>query len=201
MVASILVPSFYSAYAAGFGLLLHFVLHVQDIAVLICSCLLFGAVLLPSVSMFTIKGSELGMDIFKSLRPLLICLFVGSDAQVLVKIRQELQEYLHEVIEEYGPRAFADFDQHKIISNDMRKSKPDTTPSGLKDVMSLFMSPEEDVLKWSEVSSNEVDDIFIHQVATEQSESSEESSGAPFSDDKDLDDRSLRQRVNRGTHL
>ncbi|KAA1133241.1 hypothetical protein PGTUg99_011671 [Puccinia graminis f. sp. tritici] len=87
---------------------------------------------LPSIGYSALKFGEVGMDVYKSLRPLLLSL-LGDQNQLerVRKMRSELQAELHSVIEEYAPKIWENFEQTRIhtpsadvapLSGDGRKS-------------------------------------------------------------------------------
>ncbi|CCF59458.1 hypothetical protein KAFR_0H00490 [Kazachstania africana CBS 2517] len=60
----------------------------------------------------SLKTGEVGMDLFKSLRPLFVSLFYQSDKiKQLQKMRQNLSVEITNVCNEYGPSVFPDFDK------------------------------------------------------------------------------------------
>lgn len=72
---------------------------------------------LPSIGYSALKFGEVGMDVYKSLRPLLLSL--SGDRRQIERVRgmrTELQEELHGVIEEYAPKIWENFDQFRIHS-------------------------------------------------------------------------------------
>ncbi len=101
IVASILVPAFDLVYTILFSSVLFFHLGFPfgDVAKLGTLFFFFGY---PCLSLGTIIGTERGLDIIKSLRPLLLCLLPGSDTQKLVHTRDDLQKMLIDVVDEYG---------------------------------------------------------------------------------------------------
>lgn len=80
---------------------------------------IFGLFFFPAICFAALRFGEIGMDIVKSLRPLLLSLNPTS-SNVLVKLRkkrEELQERINEIINELGPQLFPDFDQQRIITD------------------------------------------------------------------------------------
>lgn len=75
--------------------------------------------LLPSICYASLRFGEIGMDIVKSLRPILISLSPTS-GNALVKLRERrraLQAEVTELINTLGPEMFPDFDAARIVSN------------------------------------------------------------------------------------
>ncbi|KEI36683.1 uncharacterized protein L969DRAFT_54675, partial [Mixia osmundae IAM 14324] len=77
----------------------------------------FAVIALPTVGYSALKFGEVGMDIWKSLRPLTVSLMPGNQRSIeqLRERRAALADALSRVIEEFGPQLFDDFDQRRII--------------------------------------------------------------------------------------
>lgn len=86
---------------------------------------------LPSIGYSALKFGEVGMDVYKSLRPLLLSLS-GDQKQLerVRKMRSELQAELHAVIEEYAPKIWENFEQTRIHTP--LADVPPLTPDGRK---------------------------------------------------------------------
>ncbi|KAK5113837.1 hypothetical protein LTR62_003221 [Meristemomyces frigidus] len=75
------------------------------------------AICLPFICFGALRFGEIGMDIFKSLRPLMLSISPTSK-NTLVRLRQRrqnLQEQINDIINELGPELFPDFDKRRII--------------------------------------------------------------------------------------
>lgn len=72
---------------------------------------------LPSIGYSALKFGEVGMDVYKSLRPLFLSL-TGNQKQIerLQKMRQDLSAELNSVIDEYAPQIWEDFDRNRVIA-------------------------------------------------------------------------------------
>lgn len=84
--------------------------------------IVFGVVFFPSVTFAALRIGETGMDIVKSLRPLVLSLYPTS-ANTLQKLREKrvmLSHEVTEVINTLGPEMFPDFDSARIIANPFR---------------------------------------------------------------------------------
>ncbi|KAG0127987.1 hypothetical protein HOY82DRAFT_566791 [Tuber indicum] len=95
----------------------------------IISVAIFGWIWFPSITFAALRFGEIGMDIFKSLRPLVLSLNPTS-ANTLHKLRQKRAQLAVEVtdlINELGPEIFPDFDSARIISDPF--IKPDALPT------------------------------------------------------------------------
>ncbi|PGH10617.1 hypothetical protein AJ80_07468 [Polytolypa hystricis UAMH7299] len=79
----------------------------------------FGMIIFPSVTFAALRIGETGMDILKSLRPLVLSLNPTS-ANTLVKLRKRKEQLSHEVTElinTLGPEMFPDFDAARIVAD------------------------------------------------------------------------------------
>jgi len=79
----------------------------------------FGIFFFPAICFAALRIGEIGMDIFKSLRPLSMALN-PTQSNTLVRLRQrreDLQDKVNDIINELGPELFPDFDHQRIISD------------------------------------------------------------------------------------
>lgn len=79
----------------------------------------FGVVFFPSITFAALRIGETGMDIIKSLRPLVLSLNPTS-ANTLVKLRAwraHLSEEVTELINTLGPELYPDFDAARIVAD------------------------------------------------------------------------------------
>ena len=82
----------------------------------------FGIVFFPSITFAALRIGETGMDIVKSLRPLVLSLYPTS-ANTLQKLREKRAELSYEVtdvINTLGPEMFPDFDSARIVADPFR---------------------------------------------------------------------------------
>jgi len=72
---------------------------------------------LPCIGYAALKFGEAGMDVLKSLGPLIITLIPGKHRYLehLKRVRQELAKELGEAIDEFGPQIWEDFDKNRIV--------------------------------------------------------------------------------------
>ncbi|KAI0318958.1 glycerol-3-phosphate O-acyltransferase [Amylostereum chailletii] len=72
---------------------------------------------LPFIGYGALKFGEAGMDVLKSLRPLIVAVVPGQQRYLekLKQMRQDLSNELVEVINEFGPKLYEDFDQWRIL--------------------------------------------------------------------------------------
>lgn len=83
------------------------------------SVCIFGLIFFPSVCFAALRFGEIGMDIFKSLRPLVLCIN-PTQSNTFVRLRQkreELTQRINDIINELGPELFPDFDQQRIVTD------------------------------------------------------------------------------------
>ncbi|THY41951.1 hypothetical protein D6C99_07635 [Aureobasidium pullulans] len=86
----------------------------------------FGYILFPAITFAALRFGEVGMDIAKSLRPLILSLGPSS-GNTLVKLRAKrasLVEQVTEVINELGPELYPDFDHQRIVSDPSHPLSP-----------------------------------------------------------------------------
>ncbi|KIY50875.1 glycerol-3-phosphate O-acyltransferase [Fistulina hepatica ATCC 64428] len=71
---------------------------------------------LPFMSYAALKFGEAGMDVLKSIRPLIVSLVPGQQRSLdrLKIMRMELANQVADVINEFGPKLYEDFDLHRI---------------------------------------------------------------------------------------
>ncbi|KAL2866573.1 putative glycerol-3-phosphate acyltransferase Sct1 [Aspergillus lucknowensis] len=82
-----------------------------------------GMILFPTITFAALRIGEVGMDIVKSLRPLLLSLNPWS-ANTLVKLRKRraaLAEQVTHAIDTLGPELFPDIDTTKIMTDPFRE--------------------------------------------------------------------------------
>ncbi|KAI8059322.1 hypothetical protein BC940DRAFT_313871 [Gongronella butleri] len=124
LVGLVLVPTLYAFYGLvvflsvlRYDLPLQWMLAVPSITIVIVSM----------VSYASLRFGEVGMDIARSLQPLVMALLDPESAQVLRSNREKLMHDITDVINEFGPQAFSDFDADYISRH--LPSSPTPTPS------------------------------------------------------------------------
>ncbi|KAH9079344.1 hypothetical protein EDB83DRAFT_2216573 [Lactarius deliciosus] len=72
---------------------------------------------LPCIGYAALKFGEAGVDVLKSLGPLIVALMPGKHRYLehLKRVRQELAKELSEAIDEFGPQIWDDFDKNRIL--------------------------------------------------------------------------------------
>ena len=90
----------------------------------------YGFIFFPAVTFAALRIGETGMDIIKSLRPLVLSL-IPSSANTLHKLRETratLSQQVTDVINTLGPEMFPDFDDVRIIADPFRGPKSPKSP-------------------------------------------------------------------------
>ena len=78
-----------------------------------------GLFFFPALCFMALRFGEIGMDIFKSLRPLVLSL-MPSSSNTMVRLgewREDLTRRINDLIDELGPEVFPDFDVKRIIQD------------------------------------------------------------------------------------
>jgi glycerol-3-phosphate O-acyltransferase/dihydroxyacetone phosphate acyltransferase len=75
------------------------------------------AMVLPFMNYASLKFGEAGMDVLKSLRPLVVALVPGQQRSLdrLKAMRVQLSNEVAELINEFGPKLYEDFDEWRIL--------------------------------------------------------------------------------------
>lgn len=107
-----------------------------------------GVFLFPTITFAALRIGEVGMDIVKSLRPLVLSLN-PSPSNPLVRLRQTraaLTQQVTEAINTMGPELFPDFDAARIVSGPFRepshKGAAEGEEPGLKRIQTADRSEE-----------------------------------------------------------
>lgn len=90
----------------------------------------FGVFFFPSITFAALRIGETGMDIVKSLRPLILSLNPTS-SNTLVKLRQKretLSREVTDVINTFGPEMYPDFDSARIVADPFRDPQETQSP-------------------------------------------------------------------------
>lgn len=100
---------------------------------------IFGYIIFPAITYAALRFGEIGMDILKSLRPLLLALSPSS-GNALVKLRADrasLATEVTELINTLGPEMFPDFESARIVADPFR-DEPVTAYRHNRDVSESF---------------------------------------------------------------
>ncbi|KAK2733169.1 hypothetical protein FQN57_002288 [Myotisia sp. PD_48] len=130
LVALAFAPLLYTFYTAvlTYWTYRHRVWNYVPEWVPLWSVVLFGFWIFPSITFAALRIGEVGMDILKSLRPLLLSLNPTS-ANTLVKLRArraELSLQVTELINTLGPEMFPDFDSARIVVDPFKENVSET---------------------------------------------------------------------------
>lgn len=104
--------------------------------------ILLQALFFPTITYAALRFGETGMDIFKSLGPLMKMMIPSSNNE-LVKLqerREELAKAVNRIINTLGPEMFPDFHSKRIITNPFG-SLPPQTPGGTETEPEAFDFP------------------------------------------------------------
>lgn len=135
LVAGGLAPLLYMFYAAVLALWTHYN-HINGYiptSFSMWSIVLAAFVIFPMLTYAALRLGEIGMDILKSIRPLLLCLS-PSTASTLVQLREtraKLSRQVKELINTLGPDIFPDCDAAKLPQP--RKLYADISPDNSLD--------------------------------------------------------------------
>ncbi|KAI5922810.1 Sucrase/ferredoxin-like-domain-containing protein [Camillea tinctor] len=80
-------------------------------------------IIFPAITFAAFRFGEVGMDILKSLRPLVLCINPASSYSIhkLRERRAELSEQVVKVINDLGPDMYEDFDRTRLVSDPFRE--------------------------------------------------------------------------------
>ncbi|KAL0074196.1 hypothetical protein J3Q64DRAFT_1881293 [Phycomyces blakesleeanus] len=111
LVALVLVPTLYAFYS----FIVFMTFYNSDLAPK-WKFMIPGTVwvLLCFTSYASLRFGEIGLDILKSLKPLVMSLLDPDGAEILRQSRSKLSRDITDLINEYGPKAFPDFDAEYI---------------------------------------------------------------------------------------
>ncbi|KAI5842867.1 hypothetical protein BZA05DRAFT_477395 [Tricharina praecox] len=90
-----------------------------------------GWILFPTITFAALRFGEIGMDIAKSLRPLILSLNPTS-ANTLVKLREkraQLSADVTDLINSLGPELYPDFESGRVVADPFARNPTDGLPS------------------------------------------------------------------------
>jgi glycerol-3-phosphate O-acyltransferase / dihydroxyacetone phosphate acyltransferase len=89
-----------------------------------------GWIVFPAITFAALRFGEVGMDIFKSLRPLALCMLPSSSSNIhsLRERRSQLSAEVTDLINTLGPEMFPDFEHTRLVP-DPNKSDSGKRPS------------------------------------------------------------------------
>ncbi|TRM57587.1 glycerol-3-phosphate O-acyltransferase [Schizophyllum amplum] len=87
-------------------------------------------VALPFMNYAALKFGEAGMDVLKSLRPLVVSLLPGQQRSLerLKNMREELADEVTDIINDFGPKLYSDFDKRRILAPSSSAPPPENRP-------------------------------------------------------------------------
>ncbi|OZJ03873.1 hypothetical protein BZG36_03684 [Bifiguratus adelaidae] len=111
LIAMGLVPLQYGVYSIiVFALTIHYQLRLTYVFWLP----LLTWNMLPFISYASMRFAENGLDVYRSLRPLFLSLMDPTSVENLRNVRNRLSDNLTDLINEYGPKIFPDFDPSRL---------------------------------------------------------------------------------------
>ena len=126
LVALVVAPSLYALYDIVLCIWAYYN-RIQGYVpeyVPLWTVFLFGMTFFPIITFAALRFGEVGMDIFKSLRPLVVALDPSSN-NIFIKLRETraaLAQQVMDVINTLGPEMFPDFDAARIIAHPYQDS-------------------------------------------------------------------------------
>jgi glycerol-3-phosphate O-acyltransferase/dihydroxyacetone phosphate acyltransferase len=154
LVAGGLAPLLYTYYAVILGFWTHYnrVNGIMPKSASIWTVILASYIIFPMLTFAALQLGEIGMDILKSLRPLVLCLSPFS-AGTLTKLRERrgvLSHQVTELINTLGPDLFPDCDAAKLPQPRKLYSEvsPDDSLDDLADSEFFSTLAADDALPW-----------------------------------------------------
>jgi glycerol-3-phosphate O-acyltransferase/dihydroxyacetone phosphate acyltransferase len=144
LIALAFAPALYAFYTAAFTYWTYWN-RVQGLVpdwVPLWSVVMIGMVLFPTITFAALRIGEVGMDIIKSLRPLVLSLNPSS-ANTLVRLRERraaLAQQVTDAINTMGPELFPDFDASRIVTDPFRDADSETKEHGLPEIRRTSVS-------------------------------------------------------------
>lgn len=143
LVSMVLAPSVYAIYTVALGFWTYYN-RVQGIVPewvpILLVMFLGGFIVFPAMTFAALRFGEIGMDIAKSTRPLVLCLnpSSGNTLVKLRKLREQLAAEVTQLINELGPELFPDFDAHRIVaSSSESRARHTRHPSSGEEIVQL----------------------------------------------------------------
>ncbi|KAF8983603.1 hypothetical protein BGZ46_009949 [Entomortierella lignicola] len=133
---------------------------------------------IPFVTYASIRFGEVGVDIFKSIRPLFLSLIPGEDDTIneLRRSRAELQKSLNALINELAPEIYPDFDSKRIL-DPSPNDRPSRSASGTNLAQTIFNTMNsakqnakqpinnwlgiDGRFEWERADDSDADDVFF----------------------------------------
>ncbi|KAM0792271.1 hypothetical protein ACM66B_004963 [Microbotryomycetes sp. NB124-2] len=114
LVALAGAPALYTTYAIGSIVLAHKLNLPPKYKLWAPLATLTG---LPMIGYSALKFGEVGMDVYKSIRPLFLSVVPGHEKQLdkLRTMRMALSQEINQLVEELGPAIFEDFHSNRVV--------------------------------------------------------------------------------------
>ncbi|KAI1827282.1 acyltransferase [Xylaria intraflava] len=86
-------------------------------------------IIFPAITFAAFRIGEVGMDILKSLQPLILCISPTSSYSVqrLRQRREELGKQIVQVINDFGPDMYDDFEKTRLVADPYRSESPSSS--------------------------------------------------------------------------
>ncbi|KAI9270869.1 hypothetical protein BY458DRAFT_456174 [Sporodiniella umbellata] len=136
---------------------------------------IFTWVFLPFVSYASLRFGEIGNDILRSIKPTWVTFLDPSGAETLLHNREKLSRDITELINEYGPKVFPDFDANYISRTTIntpsqRPSQVSWTSGRIPKIASgLFQQAtlmnwldDKTIFNWGRTDTDVADDVFFY---------------------------------------
>ncbi|ORX45883.1 hypothetical protein DM01DRAFT_1294295 [Hesseltinella vesiculosa] len=131
-------------------------------------------IMLPFISYASMRFGENGMDVYKSLRPLYMALVDQDSTMNLRTIRENLSEDITNLINEYGPNVFSDFDPASGVYKNTDPSKQRVSELGeggktFSQIASEFVNTramdwldDKNIFNWGRQDDSDSDDETLY---------------------------------------
>ncbi|KAF9536928.1 hypothetical protein EC957_009350 [Mortierella hygrophila] len=127
--------------------------------------------LIPFVTYASIRFGEVGIDIFKSIRPLFLSIIPGEESTIdeLRRARSELQKTITDLINELAPEIYPDFDSTRIL-DPKPNDRPSRSASGTNLAQTIFNTAAQPLSQWlgkdgrfdwERTEDSDADDVFF----------------------------------------
>ncbi|KAG0311629.1 hypothetical protein BGZ99_010008 [Dissophora globulifera] len=127
--------------------------------------------LIPFFTYASIRFGEVGVDIFKSIRPLFMSIIPGEENTIndLRKARAELQKTITDLINELAPQIYPDFDSTRIL-DPSPNDRPSRSASGTNLAQTIFNTAAQPLtqwlgndgrFEWERADDSDADDVFF----------------------------------------
>ncbi|RKP16269.1 hypothetical protein ROZALSC1DRAFT_17781 [Rozella allomycis CSF55] len=164
LVGLVLIPSLYFIYTlislyflSYFGVITNWNFYAKLFLGVFLDIIVF-----PTISYAAIRFGEIGLGIFRSLKPLALASFKPAKAKELRNKRKEIKKEIITVVSEFGPNVYSDLNNLAIAQriHIVSDEEDDAAPSPLVNWSLLGNDFDE---MWKQVEPHEIDDYFFKQ--------------------------------------